>query len=65
MGVLGMLPFVAFITMFLLIPTGEIIVGAFRTVNGAFTLSNIDDIFHAPYPRRSSSRSSFRRSAHS
>jgi len=47
---LGMLPFVAFITMFLLIPTGEIIVGAFRTVNGAFTLSNIDDIFHAPYP---------------
>ena len=47
---LGMLPFVAFITIFLLIPTGEIIVGAFRTVNGAFTLSNISDIFQAPYP---------------
>ncbi|MGD0985765.1 MAG: ABC transporter permease subunit [Acidimicrobiales bacterium] len=47
---LGMVPFAAFITIFLLIPTGEIIVGAFRTVNGAFTLSNIRDIFQAPYP---------------
>lgn len=47
---LGVVPFFAYITIFLLIPTGELIVGAFRTANGAFTLSNIDHIFHAPYP---------------
>jgi putative spermidine/putrescine transport system permease protein len=47
---LGVLPFFAFITIFLLIPTGELIVGAFRTTNGAFTFANIADIFHAPYP---------------
>ncbi len=47
----GMLPFVAFITIFLFIPTGELIVGAFRTPNGAFTWSNIHDIFQAPYPQ--------------
>jgi len=44
------LPFFAYISIFLLIPTGELIVGAFRTANGAFTLSNVKDIFHAPYP---------------
>ncbi len=47
---LGLLPFAAFITIFLLIPTGELIVGAFRTANGAFTFSNIRDIFNQPYP---------------
>ncbi|HLN06580.1 MAG TPA: hypothetical protein VK217_09895 [Acidimicrobiales bacterium] len=47
---LGVLPFFAYISIFLLIPTGELIVGAFRTANGAFTLSNVKDIFHAPYP---------------
>ena len=31
----------AYISIFLLIPTGELIVGAFRTASGAFTLSNI------------------------
>jgi putative spermidine/putrescine transport system permease protein len=46
-----MLPFFAYISIFLLIPTGELIVGAFRTQAGAFTLSNISDIFHAPYPQ--------------
>ncbi len=48
---LGILPFAAFITIFLLIPTGELILGAFRTANGAFTFSNIRDIFQAPYPQ--------------
>ena len=47
---LGVLPFFAFITIFLLIPTGELVVGAFRTTTGAFTFSNVADIFHAPYP---------------
>jgi putative spermidine/putrescine transport system permease protein len=47
---LGVLPFFAYISIFLLIPTGELVVGAFRTASGAFTFSNIADIFHAPYP---------------
>ncbi|MGD0442207.1 MAG: ABC transporter permease subunit [Acidimicrobiales bacterium] len=50
-AMLGMLPFFAYISIFLLIPTGELIVGAFRTANGAFTFSNISDIFRAPYPQ--------------
>jgi len=50
-ALLGALPFFAYISIFLLIPTGELIVGAFRTANGAFTLSNISDIFHPPYPQ--------------
>ncbi|MGO9196080.1 MAG: ABC transporter permease [Acidimicrobiales bacterium] len=49
-ALLGVLPFFAFITIFLLIPTGELVVGAFRTSHGAFTFSNVADIFHAPYP---------------
>ncbi|MGA3353858.1 MAG: ABC transporter permease subunit [Acidimicrobiales bacterium] len=48
---LGILPFAAYISIFLLIPTGELIIGAFRTANGAFTLSNVKDIFHQPYPQ--------------
>jgi putative spermidine/putrescine transport system permease protein len=47
---LGMVPFVAYISIFLLIPAGELVVGAFRTASGAFTFSNIRDIFQAPYP---------------
>jgi putative spermidine/putrescine transport system permease protein len=46
----GVLPFFAYISIFLLIPTGELVVDAFRTSSGAFTLSNIADIFHAPFP---------------
>ena len=46
-----MLPFFAYISIFLLIPTGELIVGAFRTANGAFTFSNISDIFRRVYPQ--------------
>ena len=47
---LGILPFAAFITIFLLIPTGELVVGAFRTPSGAFTFSNIHDIFQSAVP---------------
>jgi putative spermidine/putrescine transport system permease protein len=46
----GMLPFAAYISIFLLIPTGELLVGALRTAGGSFTFSNIRDIFQAPYP---------------
>ncbi|MGA8682489.1 MAG: ABC transporter permease subunit [Acidimicrobiales bacterium] len=47
---LGVLPFFAFITLFLLIPTGKIVLDTFETATGGFTLSNVDAIFHAPYP---------------
>jgi putative spermidine/putrescine transport system permease protein len=47
---LGVVPFFAYIAVFLLIPTGKLIVGAFTTTTGAFTFSNIASIFHAPYP---------------
>ncbi len=38
---LGMAPFLAYASIFLLIPTGEIIVQAFRTPSGHFTLANV------------------------
>ena len=47
---LGVVPFFAYIAVFLLIPTGKLIVGAFTTTTGAFTFSNIASIFHAPSP---------------
>lgn len=37
----GMGPFLAYAAIFLLIPTGEIIVQAFRTPSGRFTLANV------------------------
>ena len=49
-ALVGMLPFFAYVSIFLLIPTGELIVGAFRTANGAFTFSNIADIFRRAVP---------------
>lgn len=50
-AILGLLPFVAYISIFLLIPTGELVVDTFRTSSGAFTWSNIAQIFQAPYPQ--------------
>jgi putative spermidine/putrescine transport system permease protein len=38
---LGVVPFFAYASLFLLIPTGEIVVQAFRTPSGRFTLSNV------------------------
>ena len=49
-AILGAVPFFAYISIFLLVPTGELIVKAFETPTGAFTFSNIHDIFQAPYP---------------
>jgi putative spermidine/putrescine transport system permease protein len=39
--VLGTVPFFAYVTVFLLVPTMIVIVGAFRTKSGAFTWGNI------------------------
>lgn len=38
---LGVLPFLLFVSLFLLLPTAHIVVGAFRTIDGYFTLENV------------------------
>ncbi len=41
---LGLLPFMIFVTLFLILPTVHIVVGAFQDRTGAFTLQNIRDL---------------------
>jgi putative spermidine/putrescine transport system permease protein len=41
---LGILPFVAFAMLFLVLPTMKIVVGAFQTSDGGFTLQNLIDL---------------------
>jgi putative spermidine/putrescine transport system permease protein len=43
---LGVLPFFAYIGVFLLLPTGIVIVGAFFTPDGAPTLANVEALGH-------------------
>lgn len=38
---LGVLPFLLFVSLFLLLPTVHIVVGAFRAIDGSFTLENV------------------------
>jgi len=42
---LGIVPFIAFALLFLILPTLQIVVGAFRTPAGDFTLENIRGLF--------------------
>src|SRR5579871_3155485 len=42
---LGVVPFFLFAFLFLLLPTGLLMVGAFQTADGAFTLENIRNLF--------------------
>jgi putative spermidine/putrescine transport system permease protein len=44
MAVLGVTPFFIFSLMFLILPTGFLIVGAFQDASGAFTLHNLVDL---------------------
>ena len=41
---LGILPFVAFALLFLILPTMKIVVGAFQSPDGSFTLQNLIDL---------------------
>ncbi|NEX46301.1 ABC transporter permease [Pseudotabrizicola algicola] len=41
---LGILPFVVFAVLFLILPTMKIVVGAFQTPDGGFTLQNLLDL---------------------
>jgi putative spermidine/putrescine transport system permease protein len=43
---LGVLPFFLFALLFLILPTLDLVVGAFRTPDGAFTLDNIRRLSH-------------------
>jgi len=42
---LGVAPFLIFAVMFLILPTGYLLVGAFQDPDGNFTLANIGDLF--------------------
>ena len=42
---LGVAPFLIFAMMFLILPTGYLLVGAFQDPDGNFTLANIGDLF--------------------
>ncbi|MFN3723422.1 MAG: ABC transporter permease [Paracoccaceae bacterium] len=41
---LGILPFVIFAVLFLILPTMKIVIGAFQTPDGSFTLQNLIDL---------------------
>jgi putative spermidine/putrescine transport system permease protein len=41
---LGILPFLAFALLFLILPTMKIVIGAFQTPDGSFTLQNLADL---------------------
>ncbi|WP_425468804.1 ABC transporter permease [Rhizobium straminoryzae] len=42
---LGVVPFAAFVLLFLILPTMKIVIGAFQTADGGFTLSNVAGLF--------------------
>ncbi|MDZ4136006.1 MAG: acriflavin resistance protein, partial [Paracoccaceae bacterium] len=42
--VLGLLPFVIFALLFLILPTMKIVLGAFQTADGSLTLQNLRDL---------------------
>ena len=45
--VLPTVPFFLYVGLFLLVPTVIVVVGAFRTADGSFTLSNLGSLFTA------------------
>lgn len=46
---LGALPFFVYASLFLLLPAGDVLVGAFRTDEGRWTTANVSDLFQAEY----------------
>ena len=40
----GLVPFLVFVTLFLILPTAHIVIGAFQTRDGSFTLQNLRDL---------------------
>lgn len=46
---LATIPFFAYTFLFLFLPAGNVLVGAFRGVHGGYTLANLRLLFHHPY----------------
>ena len=46
---IGLLPFLLYALLFLLLPAGQVLVGAFQGLEGGFTLDNIRELFNEPY----------------
>jgi putative spermidine/putrescine transport system permease protein len=46
---LGTVPFFAYTLLFLFLPAFDVLVGAFKSVDGGWTLDNIRALFHQPY----------------
>lgn len=45
----GVVPFFAYLAVFLVIPTGEMVVDAFKGPSGSFTMANVSAIVHGQY----------------
>lgn len=46
---LGTLPFFAYTFLFLFLPAGTVMLGAFKSKDGGWTTSNVTGLFHQPY----------------
>lgn len=46
---IGTLPFFAYTILFLFLPAGAVMVGAFKGVHGGYTVDNVRQLFHQPY----------------
>jgi putative spermidine/putrescine transport system permease protein len=46
---LGVLPFFAYVTIFLLLPTASLAIGAFQTESGRWTMDNVHSVFQSQY----------------
>jgi putative spermidine/putrescine transport system permease protein len=46
---IGTLPFFAYTILFLFLPAGEVMLGAFKSVHGGYTFDNVRQLFHQPY----------------
>jgi len=46
---LGVLPFLAYATAFLLLPAANVLIGAFRSPDGGWTFDNVATLFEEPY----------------
>jgi putative spermidine/putrescine transport system permease protein len=42
-------PFFAYMVLFLFLPAGAVLVGAFKSTSGGWTLSNVEQLVHQPY----------------
>ena len=46
---LGTVPFFVYALLFLFLPAGDVLLGAFKSVDGGWTLDNVRTLFHQPY----------------